>query len=231
LDDEVRDIISPGRINTEQWIEVITTAHQLGIPTTSTIMYGHIETSLHKAKHLELLREIQKKTHGITEFVPLSFIYWEAPMYTKNLVKGIRKGPSGADVVKMYAVSRLMLNNHIGNIQVSWVKESPKFSQFCLSVGANDFGGTLMNESISTSAGASHGQLVRPSEFRSMIREMGRIPAERTTKYKILKKFDEGKEESHPLDVTDEQKFGSYKTLIKLDTFRFKDLNKDLDVK
>ena len=233
LDDEVRDIISPGRINTEQWIEVITTAHELGIPTTSTIMYGHIETSLHKAKHLELLRDIQKKTHGITEFVPLSFIYWEAPMYTKNLVKGIRKGPSGADVVKMYAVSRLMLNNHIRNIQVSWVKESPKFSQFCLSAGANDFGGTLMNESISTSAGASHGQLVRPSEFRSMIREMGRIPAERTTKYKILKQFDDGKEESHPLDATDydEQKFGSYKTLIKLDTFRFKDLNKDLDSK
>jgi len=231
LDDEVRDKISPGRINTEQWIEVITTAHALGIPTTSTIMYGHIETSLHKAKHLELLRDIQKKTHGITEFVPLRFIYWEAPMYTKNLVKGIRKGPSGADVVKMYAVSRLMLNNHIRNLQVSWVKESPKFSQFCLSAGANDFGGTLMNESISTSAGASHGQLVRPSEFRSMIREMGRIPAERNTRYKILKKFDEGKEESHPLDVTDEQKFGSYKTLIKLDTFRFKDLNKDLDAK
>jgi FO synthase subunit 2 len=233
LDDEVRDIISPGRINTEEWVEVITTAHELGIPTTSTIMYGHIETSLHKAKHLELLRDIQKKTHGITEFVPLSFIYWEAPMYRKNLVKGIRKGPSGADVVKMYAVSRLMLNNHIRNIQVSWVKESPKFSQFCLSAGANDFGGTLMNESISTSAGASHGQLVRPSEFRSMIREMGRIPAERTTKYKILKQFDDGKEESHPLDATDydEQKFGSYKTLIKLDTFRFKDLNKDLDSK
>jgi len=124
-----------------------------------------------------------------------------------------------------------MLNNHIRNLQVSWVKESPKFSQFCLSAGANDFGGTLMNESISTSAGASHGQLVRPSEFRSMIREMGRIPAERNTRYKILKKFDEGKEESHPLDVTDEQKFGSYKTLIKLDTFRFKDLNKDLDAK
>ena len=230
LDDEVRDIISPGRINTEQWVEVITTAHELGIPTTSTIMYGHIETSLHKAKHLDLLRDIQKKMHGITEFVPLSFIYWEAPMYKKNLIKGIRKGPSGADVVKMYAVSRLMLNNYIRNIQVSWVKESPKFSQFCLSAGANDFGGTLMNESISTSAGASHGQLVRPSEFRSMIREMGRIPAERTTKYKILKKFDEGKEESHPLDATDydEQKFGSYQTLIKLDTFRFKDLNKDL---
>ena len=163
LDDEVRDIISPGRITTKQWVEVITTAHKLGIPTTSTIMYGHVETSLHRAKHLALLRDIQKQTHGITEFVPLSFIYWEAPMYKKKLVKGISKGASGADVVKMYAVSRLMLNNHIRNIQVSWVKESPKFSQYCLNAGANDFGGTLINESISTSAGASHGQLVRPS--------------------------------------------------------------------
>ena len=231
LDDEVRDIISPGRINTEQWTEVITTAHRLGIPTTSTIMYGHIETSLHKAKHLELLRRIQEETHGITEFVPLSFIYSEAPMYTKKLVQGVRKGPSSADVIKMYAVSRLMLNNHIKNIQVSWVKESPKFAQYCLSAGANDFGGTLINESISTSAGASHGQLLRPSEFRTMIREMGRIPAERTTKYKILKKFDAGVDEVHPLDAVDysEQKFGSYKNLIKLDTFRFKDLNAQLE--
>jgi len=124
-----------------------------------------------------------------------------------------------------------MLNNHIKNIQVSWVKESPKFAQYCLSAGANDFGGTLINESISTSAGASHGQLLRPSEFRTMIREMGRIPAERTTKYKILKKFDAGVDEVHPLDAVDysEQKFGSYKNLIKLDTFRFKDLNTQLE--
>jgi FO synthase subunit 2 len=227
LDDEVRDKISPGRISTRQWIEVITTAHQLGIPTTSTIMYGHIETSLHKAKHLALLREIQKQTHGITEFVPLSFMYWEAPMHKKKLVKGVRKGASGTDVVKMYAVSRLMLNNHIKNIQVSWVKESPKFSQYCLNAGANDFGGTLINESISTAAGSSHGQLMRPSEFRNMIREIGRTPAERTTTYRVLKKFDAGLEESHPLDMADynEQKFGSYQNLIKLDAYRFKSFN------
>jgi FO synthase subunit 2 len=231
LDDEIRDKISPGRITTNQWIEVITTAHQLGIPTTSTIMYGHIETSLHKAKHIALIREIQKKTHGITEFVPLSFMYWEAPMYKKNLVKGLGKGASGSDVVKMYAVSRLMLNNHIRNIQVSWVKESPKFSQYCLNAGANDFGGTLINESISTSAGASHGQLVRPSEFRNLINEIGRIPAERSTTYKILKRFDTETEKSHPLDVIDydEQKFGSYGQLIKLDSYRFKNLNNGLE--
>jgi FO synthase subunit 2 len=231
LDDEVRDIISPGRITTEQWVEVITTAHRLGIPTTSTIMYGHVETSLHKAKHLALIRDIQKQTHGITEFVPLSFMYWEAPMYRKNLVEGVRKGAGGADVVKMYAVSRLMLNNHVKNIQVSWVKESQKFSQYCLNAGANDFGGTLINESISTSAGASHGQLVRPSEFRNMIREVNRIPAERNTRYQILRRFDGELEETHPLDVVDysEQRFGSYNNLIKLDEFRFKDLNQNIE--
>ena len=226
LDDEVRDVISPGRITTAQWVEVITTAHQLGIPTTSTIMYGHIETSLHKAKHLQLLRNIQAKTHGITEFVPLSFMYWEAPMYKKNLIKGVRQGATGSDVVKMYAVSRLMLNNHIKNIQVSWVKESPRFSQYCLNAGANDFGGTLINESISTSAGSSHGQIMRPIEFRKMIREVGRIPAERTTTYKIVKRFEAGKEENHPLDQVDysEQKFGSYQRLLTLEEYRFKDL-------
>jgi len=226
LDDEVRDIISPGRISTEQWTEVITTAHQLGIPTTSTIMYGHVETSLHKARHLKLLRDIQQKTHGITEFVPLSFIHSEAPMYMKGLVKGVRKGPSSADVIKMYAISRLMLNNHIRNIQVSWVKEGRKFSQYCLNAGANDFGGTLLNESISTAAGAGNGQFVRPSEFRTMIREMGRIPAQRNTRYEILKKFDAGMEEEHPLDAVDysEQKFGSYGNLIKSTAFRFKEL-------
>src|SRR5208283_4417939 len=127
--------------------------------------------------------------------------------------------------VKMYAVSRLMLNNHIKNIQVSWVKESPKFSQYCLTAGANDFGGTLINESISTSAGASHGQLVRPCEFKNMIREIGRTPAERTTTYHILKTFETGMEENHPLDQADcsEEKFGSYKELVKLEACRFKD--------
>src|SRR5208283_5045361 len=156
-------------------------------------------------------RDIQKKTHGITEFVPLSFIYWEAPMYRKNLVKGIRKGPSGADVVKMYAVSRLMLNNHIRNLQVSWVKESPKFSQFCLAAGANDFGGTLMNESISTSAGAPHGQYLQPKEIRSWIRAAGRIPAERSTIYKTLRVFEE--EPVEPEVAWNDDRFGTYAKL------------------
>lgn len=147
-------------------------------------------------------------------------------MYRKNLVRSVRKGASGADVVKMYAISRLMLNNHIKNIQVSWVKESQKFSQYCLNAGANDFGGTLMNESISTAAGASYGQLVRPVEFRNMIREMGRVPAERSTTYKILKRFNSGIEEIHPLDNLEysEERFGSYEDLIRMERYRFSDL-------
>ena len=124
---EVRDVISPGRITVDQWVEVITSAHELGIPTTSTIMYGHVETSEHKARHLALLRDIQQRTGGITEFVPLSFVHSEAPMYQKGLVEGIRSGASGAEIVKMYAVSRLMLGRYIQNLQVSWVKEGLRF--------------------------------------------------------------------------------------------------------
>lgn len=223
LDDEVRDTISPGRINVRQWLEVIQTAHKLGIPTTSTIMYGHVETSLHKARHIGLIREIQKETGGFTEFVPLSFIYSEAPMYKKGFVNGVRRGATGIEVAKMHAISRVMLNGYINNIQVSWVKEGPKLSQLCLGAGANDTGGTLINESISTAAGASYGQFVRPGEFRQMIRDMGKTPAERSTTYKIRRVFD-GYETNDPLDAVDysEEKFGSYGQLIKLDSFRFK---------
>ncbi|MCP8311212.1 MAG: 5-amino-6-(D-ribitylamino)uracil--L-tyrosine 4-hydroxyphenyl transferase CofH [Candidatus Methylarchaceae archaeon HK01M] len=190
LDDEIREMISPNRIRTKDWIRVIKAAHRLGIPTTSTIMYGHIENSLHKAKHIAIIRNIQKETHGITEFVPLSFVHSETPIYKKGLVKKIRRGATGAEVVKMYAVSRLMLNDDIKNIQVSWVKEGKKFAQFCLNVGANDFGGTLINESISRAAGAIHGQLLHPEEFRNMIRDIGRIPAQRSTTYDILRIYD-----------------------------------------
>ena len=186
---EVRDRISPGRITVDQWVEVITSAHELGIPTTSTIMYGHLETSEDKARHLVVLRDIQRRTGGITEFVPLSFIHSEAPMYQKGLVEGIRDGATGPEVQKMYAVSRLMLGWHIQNLQVSWVKEGLRLAQLMLNAGANDFSGTLINESISTAAGAQHGQLVRPAQFRSLIREMGRIPAERTTTYAIRRVF------------------------------------------
>ncbi|MCH7718245.1 MAG: 7,8-didemethyl-8-hydroxy-5-deazariboflavin synthase subunit CofH, partial [Chloroflexi bacterium] len=210
----------------DQWVEVITSAHGLGLPTTSTIMYGHLETSEDKARHLALLRDIQRRTGGITEFVPLSFIHSEAPMYQKGLVEGIRDGATGPEVQKMYAVSRLMLGWHIQNLQVSWVKEGLRLAQLMLNAGANDFSGTLINESISTAAGAQHGQLVRPAQFRSLIREMGRIPAERTTTYAIRRVFwDPAQDPVESLDTVeyDEQRFGTFEILLHQDENRFRD--------
>ena len=222
LDQEMRDRISPGRITVDQWIEVITTAHELGIPTTSTIMYGHVETPEHVARHIAKIRDIQKGTGGFTEFVPLSFVYSEAPMYSKSLVDNVRTGPSGNDVLKVHAISRLMLDNCIPNLQVSWVKESLRFSQVMLNAGVNDLGGTLINESISTSAGAQYGQLVKPSQFRELIRNAGKAPAERSTVYDLIKVFDSEDEPLDPLDlVEDPSRFGSYFNLIKMDNFRF----------
>lgn len=227
LDQEIRDMISPGRISVDDWVSVIKTAHKLGIPTTSTIMYGHVEQSMHKAKHLALIREIQKETHGFTEFVPLSFVYTEAPMFKRKFFDGIRAGATRDEVIKMHAISRLMLNNYINNIQVSWVKEGAEFSQFLLGAGVNDFGGTLINESISTAAGAPHGQLLKPKEIRNLIRRSGRVPAQRSTTYKVLKIFD-GAEYEDPLDkVSDVSMFGSYHQLIKLDKYRFKSMRQN----
>jgi len=221
LDDRIRDIISPGRISTHDWITVIRTAHQVGIPTTSTIMYGHIETALDRARHLELLRGIQKETAGITEFVPLSFIAAEAPMVKKSLVPGIPAELAREDVLRMYAVARLMLDQWIPNIQATWVKQGAQLAQECLQAGANDFGGTLMNESISTSAGAQHGQFLHPAELRSRIREAGRIPVQRSTMYQTLRVFAE--EPMQPEAVWDGERFGSYSTLIASPEFRFRD--------
>ena len=186
LDQRMRDKISPGRISVKNWIEVIKTAHKLGIPSTSTIMFGHVETPEDRTKHIALIREIQKETRGFTEFVPLSFIHTEAPMYKHNLHDEIRSGADGNDVLLMHAVSRIMLNNFINNIQISWVKEGGNMSQLLLTWGANDFGGTLINESISTAAGAKHGQLLKPKQIRNFIRQIGRVPAQRNTLYKII---------------------------------------------
>src|SRR5881409_574729 len=138
LDPEIRDVIARSRITVEQWIEVITTAHALGIRTTSTIMYGHVETPAHWSRHMALLRAIQKDTGGFTEFVPLSLIHSEAPMYAKRLVPGVRPGATGVEVVKMHALARVMLGGSIPNIQASWVKEGPKLAQLLLGAGAND---------------------------------------------------------------------------------------------
>ena len=228
LDQDLRDKISPGRITVDKWTEVITTAHELGIPTTSTVMFGYLETPTQLAKHMNLIRGIQQQTGGITEFVPLSFVHTEAPMFMKGLVENVRPGPTGIDVIKMHAIARIMLNNWIPNIQASWVKEGPRMSQLLLTAGVNDLGGTLINESISTAAGAQHGQLMRPSEFRQMIREAGRIPAERYTTYKTRRVFSDTEQELDPLDLVGdnvEEIFGSYKRLVKLDTYRFEHPN------
>jgi FO synthase subunit 2 len=229
LIDRVRDVISPGRITTAQWFEVIGTAHRLGIRSTSTMMYGHVETALDKATHLDLLRRLQKETGGFTEFVPLGFIYEEAPMFHRRRPEGLREGPSGIETLKMYAVSRIMLHGWIPNIQVSWVKEGPKLVQVGLMTGANDLGGTLINESISTAAGAHHGQLLTPAKFRALAREMGRTPAERSTTYGIRRLFADPAQD--PLDALDrvenaDKLFGSYRQLVQDSKFRFKDAYK-----
>ncbi|MEK7716102.1 MAG: 5-amino-6-(D-ribitylamino)uracil--L-tyrosine 4-hydroxyphenyl transferase CofH [candidate division NC10 bacterium] len=224
LDQEIRDTIARGRITVDQWVEVITTAHALGIRTTATIMYGHVETPAHWVRHMALLRGIQQDTGGFTEFVPLSLIHSEAPMYAKGLVPGVRPGATGAEVVRMHALARLMLGPTFRNIQASWVKEGPKLAQVLLDAGANDLGGTLINESISTSAGAQYGQLVGPAELRRLIRDAGRVPAQRDTLYAIVQTYNDGEDPESPLDKIDdaEARFGSYRRLIASGEFRFR---------
>jgi 7,8-didemethyl-8-hydroxy-5-deazariboflavin synthase CofH subunit len=216
-DQEVRDLISPGRITKDQWVEVVTTAHDIGVRTTSTIMYGHVENSRHVAAHLGLLRDIQKETGGFTEFVPLGFVHTEAPMYGKSLVENVRPGATGAEVLKMW----------IPNLQVSWVKEGPKLSQLLLNAGGNDFMGTLMNESISTSAGATYGQCMKPREMRRLIRDAGRIPAERSTTYEIRRQFGPEEDDHYdPLDRVEgesDETFGSYAKLSHSPEWKFRD--------
>lgn len=222
LDQKIRDKISPGRISVDDWTEVIKTAHRLGINSTSTIMFGHIETREDRVRHIAKIRQIQKETGGFTEFVPLNFVHTEAPMYRHKMHEGIQSGAGANDVLLTHAISRIMLNNHINNIQMSWVKEGPKMSQILLMWGANDFGGTLINESISTSAGSQHGQLLRPRDMRRIIREARRIPAQRTTTYKIIKTYNTDSESDELDKVDDTNRFGSYFELVKIDKYRYK---------
>jgi 7,8-didemethyl-8-hydroxy-5-deazariboflavin synthase CofH subunit len=180
LDDEVRHVLSRNKPSTAQWKEVITTAHSCDIRTTSTLMYGHIETPEHWVNQLLLLRGIQDQTGGFTEFVPLGFIHNNTLLFHQGLS---RSGPTLAEHLKIHALARFMLAGSINNIQVSWVKLNSKLSQLCLQAGANDYGGTLMEENISREAGATAGQYTSPEDFQSLIRQIGRIPAERNTLY------------------------------------------------
>lgn len=227
LDQDLRQIISPGRISVKDWIKVVRAAHSMNIPTTCTIMFGHVETSLHKARHLETIRELQKERRGFTEFVPLSFVHHEAPMFNFGLVQNMRPGPDGNEIVKMHAISRIMLDGFIDNIQVSWVKEGPRMSQLLLDCGVNDFGGTLMNESISTAAGAQHGQLMKPKQIQAIIRSAGRVPAQRSTLYGLINPQTQVNDpDRYALDNVDPTNFGSYHELINLDKFRYHSIRK-----
>ena len=180
LDDEVRAIICPDKINTAQWLEVMRAAHDLGFRTTSTIMYGHVDRLEHWARHLLRVRDLQIETGGFTEFVPLPFVHMEAPLYLKGRA---RKGPTFREAVLMHAVARLTLHPHITNIQTSWVKMGHEGVKACLNAGVNDLGGTLMNESITRAAGASHGQETSPDQMLAMIEAAGRLPRQRSTTY------------------------------------------------
>ena len=180
LDDEVRKIICPDKITTQQWLEVMAAAHRVGLKTTTTIMYGHVDRPQHWARHLLRLRQQQRETGGFTEFVPLPFVHMEAPIYLKGRA---RKGPSFREAVLMHAVARLALHPHIRNIQTSWVKMGPQGAAACLNAGANDLGGTLMNETITRAAGAEHGQEMPPAAMEALIRHLGRVPVQRTTTY------------------------------------------------
>jgi len=180
LDDQVRNILSRNKLSTAQWREVVTTAHKLGIRSTSTLMYGHVETPQHWINQLLMLREIQSETGGFTEFVPLGFVHQNTLLFAQGLS---RPGPTLAEHLKIHALARILLAGAINNIQVSWVKLNRKLSQLCLHAGANDYGGTLMEENISREAGATAGQYTSPEDFQSLILEAGRIPAERNTTY------------------------------------------------
>ncbi|MEM7151426.1 MAG: 5-amino-6-(D-ribitylamino)uracil--L-tyrosine 4-hydroxyphenyl transferase CofH [Myxococcota bacterium] len=225
FDDGVRDKIAPGRITTAEWTEVIRAAHAAGVPTTATLMHGHIENDLQRMRHLDYLRRLQSETGGFTEFVPLSFVHEEAPMHMRRLLPSLRPGPTANEVTRLYAIARLMLGATFRNIQVSWVKEGVNMAQAMLSCGANDLGGTLINESISTSAGARHGQFQSPASLRRIIREAGRVPVERDTRYRTLRRFsgDHVPDEETSLDRVSnpDATFGSYSRLIEDNRFRF----------
>jgi FO synthase len=180
LDDEVRATLCPDKIKSGEWLEVMRIAHRTGLRTTATIMFGHMERPVHWARHLLRIRELQAETGGFTEFVPLPFVHMEAPIYLKGRA---RRGPTFREAILMHAVARLTLHPIIPNIQASWVKLGPEGVKVCLRAGVNDLGGTLMNESISRAAGATHGQEMTPAMMEELICAVGRRPRQRTTLY------------------------------------------------
>ncbi len=188
LDDEIRKLLSPRKLRRDRWVEIVRAAHAVGLRSSSTLMYGHVEQVEHVASHLGLLRDLQKETGGFTEFVPLGFIHSLNKLFNEM---GARPGSSMPEDVRLVAVARLFLRPWITNIQVSWVKMGPKLAQMGILAGANDFGGTLMEESISRESGSDFGENLPAEEIRRLIREVGRTPVERSTTYRILRRFDD----------------------------------------
>ncbi|MEW6400030.1 MAG: CofH family radical SAM protein, partial [Bacillota bacterium] len=182
LDDEVRRQICPTKLNVAQWVSVVEAAHRVGIPTSATMMYGHVESNKHRARHVALIRSMQKSTGGFTEFVPLSFVHPRTALFRSG---HCRPGATGLEDVKVHAVARLMLRGAIRNVQVSWVKLGPKLAQVCLAAGANDLGGTLIEEHISRSAGSAWGASMAEGELRWLAESIGRVPRRRSTTYQM----------------------------------------------
>lgn len=191
LDIEVRRKLTRNKLTTEAWVETIRAAHSIGLRSTSTIMYGHVDGPPHWAAHIDLLRSIQKETGGFTEFVPLGFVHAESPLYVEQEIPGVRAGATRDENIKMHSVSRLMLAGWIDNIQVSWVKLGAEMAADLLHAGVNDLGGTLMDESISRSAGADFGEELTPTEMVKLIRHAGRSPVRRSTLYDVLETFED----------------------------------------
>ena len=197
LSDRVRKIICPGKINTQQWIDTVKAAHKAGISTNSTIMYGHVETLEERLDHVFTIREIQKETGGISELIPMSFLPYNNPIGEKMLASG-KFTSTGLEDLQLIAISRIILHTHVNNIQATWVKLGKKLAQVALQCGANDLGGTLMEDQISTASGGSHGEYVSPAEFEWMIKGAGRIPMQRDTLYrKVEPRFQNGSQFSH----------------------------------
>jgi FO synthase len=180
LDDDVRAVLCPDKLKTAEWLAVVEAAHRVGLPTTSTIMFGHMDSPADWTRHLLHIRDLQERTGGFTEFVPLPFVHGEAPAYYRGQA---RKGPTSRETILMHAVSRLVLHPLLTNIQTSWVKLGIAGVSECLMSGANDLGGTLMNESISRAAGAEHGQEMPPEDMDRVIAALGRPPEQRSTLY------------------------------------------------
>lgn len=191
LSDRVRKIICPGKINTRQWADAIKGAHKAGISTNATIMYGHVETLEERLDHIFIIREIQQETRGFSEFIPMSFLPYNNPLGEKMMVSG-KFTSTGLEDLQLIAISRIILHTHVNNIQASWVKLGKKLAQVALHCGANDLGGTLMEDQISTASGGNYGEYVPPAEFEWMIKGANRIPVQRDTLYrKIEHTFDE----------------------------------------